>query len=273
MNKAKGCFITILTIFVLVVFVLLCVYLTDLNPIGKNILILGIDKREGSSQLNNTDTIIIYHISRWGEKDCLISIPRDTRRVQLEKYGIPKINAAYSYGGEEMIKQEIYELTGIETDRLVIMDFSGFEEIIDILGGVKIVVEEYLHDPLSGANFDPGTYPMNGEQALSFARCRATAGGDLDRIARQQYLINEIIEQKFNFSMIVKAPKIIEVLNRKTQTDFTIWDFCSIGFMLLFSGKDMNRVTIPTVSANIDNISFQIADEDEVKEFLNDYIK
>ncbi len=270
MNKARGCFITILTIFVLLVFVLLCVFLTDLSPIGKNILILGIDKREGSSDL--TDTIIIYHISKWGEKDSLISIPRDTR-VYLDDHGWNKINASYLYGGEEMIKQEIYKLTGIETDRFIIIDFNGFEEIIDILGGVEITVEEHLHDPLSEADFDPGTYNMSGEQALSFARCRATAGGDFDRIGRQQYLINEIIKQKFNLSMIDKAPQIIEVLNRKTQTDFTIWDFCSIGFMLLFSGEDMNHVTIPTVSAYIDNISFQIAEEEEVKEFLSDYLK
>lgn len=270
MNKAKGCFITILTIFILVVFAFLCVFLTDLNPIGKNMLILGIDKREGSSEL--TDTIIIYHISKWGEKDSLISIPRDTR-VYLDGYGWNKINASYLYGGEEMIKNEIYKLTGIETDKFIIIDFSGFEEIIDILGGVEIVVEEHLHDPLSEADFNPGTYTMNGKQALSFARCRATAGGDFDRIARQQYLINEIIKQKFNLSIVDRAPQIIEVLNGKTQTDFTIWDFCSIGFMLLFSGGDMNRVTIPTVSAYIDNISFQIAEEEEVKEFLSDYLK
>ena len=79
MNKAKGCFITILVIFVLIIFGLLCVFVTDLNPIGKNILILGVDEREGNMGLNNTDTIIIYHISSLGEKDCLISIPRDTR--------------------------------------------------------------------------------------------------------------------------------------------------------------------------------------------------
>jgi LCP family protein required for cell wall assembly len=273
MNKTKGCFITILVIFVLVIFGLLCIFFTDLNPIGKNILILGIDEREGNMELNNTDTIIIYHISSLGEKDCLISIPRDTRRVGLEEYGIPKINAAYAYGGEELIKKEIYQLTGIEVDRTAIIDFNGFKEIIDILGGVRITVEEPLDDELSGAHFEPGTYNMNGEQALSFARCRATKGGDIDRMARQQYLINEVIKQKFNLSMISKAGQLIGILNRRTQTDFTIWDFCSIGFMLLFSSKDINLVTIPTVSANIDNISFQIADEEEVKEFLSDYLK
>lgn len=275
MNKARGCFITILIIFILVVFVFLFVYLmdSDADGNGKDILILGIDEREGRNDFKGrTDTIIIYHISSWGKKDSLISIPRDTR-VQLEGYGWNKINAAYVYGGEEMIKQEIYELTGIEIDRVMIINFNGFKRIIDILGGIEIVVEEPLHDELSGADFDPGTYTMSGEQALSFARCRATARADIDRIDRQQYLLNEIIRQKFNFSMITKMPQIIKVLSSETRSDFTIWDFCSTGFVLLFSSKDINRITIPTKSAMIDDVSYQIADEDEVKEFLSGYLK
>ena len=275
MNKAKGCFITILTIFILVVFIFLCISLTDLNGSGngKDILLLGVDVREESNGFKGlTDTIIIYHISSWGKKDSLISIPRDTR-VQLEEYEWNKINAAYKFGGEEMIKQEIYELTGIEIDRVMIINFNGFKEIIDILGGIEIVVEESLHDELSGADFDPGTYTMSGEEALSFARCRATARADLDRMDRQQYLLNEIIRQKFNFSMIKKAPQVIKVLNNETRSDFTIWDFGSTGFVLLFSSKNINRITIPTKSAMIDDISYQIADEDEVKEFLSGYLK
>ncbi len=275
MNKARGCFITILIIFILIVFAFLFVYLmdSDADGNGKDILILGIDEREGRNDFKGrTDTIIIYHISSWGKKDSLISIPRDIR-VQLEGYGWNKINAAYVYGGEEMIKQEIYELTGIEINRVMVINFNGFKRIIDILGGIEIVVEEPLHDELSGADFDPGTYTMSGEQALSFARCRATARADIDRIDRQQYLLNEIIRQKFNFSMITKTPQIIKVLSSETRSDFTIWDFCSTGFVLLFSSKDINRITIPTKSAMIDDVSYQIADEDEVKEFLSGYLK
>ena len=275
MNKVKGCFITILTIFILVVFIFLCISLMDLNGSGngKDILFLGVDVREESNGFKGlTDTIIIYHISSWGKKDSLISIPRDTR-VQLEEYGWNKINAAYKFGGEEMIKQEIYELTGIEIDRVMVINFNGFKEIIDVLGGVEITVEEPLHDELSGADFDPGTYTMSGEQALSFARCRATARADIDRVDRQKYLLDEIMRQKFNFSMIKKAPQVIKVLNNETRSDFTIWDFGSTGFVLLFSSKDMNRITVPTKSAMIDDISYQIVDEDEVKEFLSGYLK
>jgi len=273
MSKTKGCFITILVIFIVVVLLFLIISLINLNPGGKDILLLGMDEREDSNEFKSlTDTIIIYHVSSWGKKDSLISIPRDTR-VQLEGYGWNKINAAYKYGGDEMIKQEIYKLTGIEVDRVMVVNFNGFKKIIDILGGIEITVEEPLHDPLSGADFNPGTYTMNGEEALSFARCRSTARADLDRVDRQKYLLGEIIRQKLNFSIVSKAPRIIEVLNEETRSDFTIWDFGSIGFVLLFSSKDMNQITIPTKSANIDDISWEIADKEEVANFLSDYLK
>jgi len=286
MNKARGCFITIVVLFFISLIVVLVIALPswgadELEPTAqsglslfgsRDLLFLGLDERETSDEFKGrTDTIIIFHIGRWGEVDTLISIPRDTR-VDLEGHGWNKINAAYVYGGNAMLKQEINELTGIEIDRTMLLNFEGFKKVIDILGGVEITVEEPLHDPLSGANFDPGTYLMDGEQALSFARCRATAKGDLDRIGRQQVLLNEIIKQKLNLSIITKAPELIEVLNEETRSDFDLGDFLSIGFVLLFSNNEINRVTIPTKAANIEGISYLIADEAEVKSFLAEYL-
>jgi len=294
MNRARGCFITIISIFALICAALLCVFLLNTGPGGRSpdngssgglfssrdLLFLGLDEREDSNDFQGrTDTIIVFHISDWGEKDALISIPRDTR-VNLEGKGWNKINAAYVYGGAEMTKDEIYQLTGIDVDRTMVLNFNGFKRVIDILGGVRIVVDEPLHDPLSGADFEPGEYLMDGEQALSFARCRSTARADLDRMDRQQYLLNELIKQKANISTIMQilnpfndASDIFLVLREETRSDFTIWDFCSIGFVLLFSNKDIERVTIPTRGATIDGISYLLADEEEVKAFLSDYLK
>jgi LCP family protein required for cell wall assembly len=294
MNRVRGCFITFISIFVLICFALLCVLLLNTGfggqsptPGGlaglfasRDLLILGLDEREDSNDfIGRTDTIIVFHISDWGEKDALISIPRDTR-VNLEGRGWNKINAAYVYGGADMTKDEIYQLTGIDVDRTMILNFNGFKRIIDILGGVWITVKEPLHDPLSGADFEPGDYLMSGEEALSFARCRSTARADLDRMDRQQYLLNELIKQKGNLPTIMKilnpfndASDVFMVLREETRSDFTIWDFCSIGFVLLFSNKDIERVTIPTTGATIDGISYLLADEDEVKAFLSDYLK
>jgi polyisoprenyl-teichoic acid--peptidoglycan teichoic acid transferase len=105
---------------------------------------LGIDERDPDGEFRGrTDTIIIYHFGRFGKNDTFIAIPRDTR-VNLEGHGYNKINAAYVYGGEEMIKNEIYKLTDIKISNVMIINFEGFERIIDALGGVEIVVEEPL---------------------------------------------------------------------------------------------------------------------------------
>jgi LCP family protein required for cell wall assembly len=277
-----------------VVLILLCVTLIDTgSPAGeggtfsltqlfssKDLLFLGLDEREESNSFKGrTDTIIIFHMAGKENNNALISIPRDTR-VYLEEEGWNKINAAYVYGGTGMTKKEILELTGINIDRVMILNFNGFKRVIDVLGGVRIVVDEPLHDPLSGADFEPGEYLMDGEQALSFARCRSTARADLDRVDRQQYLLNELIKQKANFSTISKvlnpfndASDLFTILNEETRSDFTLWDFCSIGFVLLFSNKDIDRVTIPTQGANIDGISYLLADDEEVREFLSEYLK
>lgn len=290
MNKAKGCFIAFIVVFIIGLILVLLFALPDFSKTSNeqdssdaqvassgfgpnNFLFLGVDEREGLKNFKGrTDTIIIYHIARWGQKDCLISIPRDTR-VNLEGYGWSKINAAYVYGNGKMLKDEIYQLTEISIDRTMLINFDGFKKVIDALGGVKIVVDVPLHDSMSGANFDPGTYIMNGEQALSFARCRSTAKGDFDRVDRQKYLLSELIKQKINLSLIIKAPQLLNILNTETKSDFSAVDFTKLAITLMFSNKDIERITIPGKTDNIDGVSYVVVNEKEVKEFLSKYIK
>ena len=291
MSKAKGCFIAVVVVFFIGLLLALIFILPNINQSdkgqassdsegggfspglgAKNYLFLGIDEREGSEDFKGrTDTIMIYHVSSWGKKDLLISVPRDTR-VNLEGHGWEKINAAYVYGGEEMLKDEIYELTGLEIDRTMLINFDGFIKIIDALGGVEITVDEPMHDPLSGSDFEPGTYVMSGEEALAFARNRKTSQGDFDRVDRQKYLISEIFKQKLNASIIFKAPELISIFNEETRSDFTTFDYINFGTILLFSDKDIERITLPGKSQTIDGISYVIVDEQEAKEFLRGYM-
>jgi len=299
MNKARGCFISLVIFFLIALLIALIIVFPNLwrsfennastenaqeesaapvlqgfsfNFGSRNYLFLGIDEREGTKEFKGrTDTIMILHIGGWGKKDYLISIPRDTR-VKLGDHGWNKINAAYVYGGEKMIKDEIYKLTGIETSKTMVINFEGFKNVIDALGGVVITVEEAMHDPLSGANFNPGTYLMTGEEALAYSRCRKTSKGDFDRVERQKYLISEVIKQKMNFSIITKAPQLIPILNEETKSDFSVLDYVVLGAVLVFSDKNIERITIPGKTATIDGISYVIIDEKEAKEFLSKYI-
>lgn len=305
MSKARGCFIAFVLVFILVLVIILLIVVpslkgpsgdggstevaandnsgdenaakeqpgTALGSGGKNYLFLGVDERGDVKNFKGrTDTIIILHIAPWGKKDVLISIPRDTK-VNLLDHGANKINAAYVYGGEEMLVNEIYELTGIPITKTMLVNFEGFKSVVDALGGVYITVDEPMHDPLSGSDFEPGTHLMDGEQALAFARDRKSAMGDFDRVDRQKYLINEIFKQKFNASIIGKVPQLLNILNEDTKSDFSTFDYINLGTILLFSNKDFERITIPGESATIDGVSYVVVDVAQVKEFLKGYLE
>lgn len=285
MNKARGCFIFFFIIFLIAsIFIIFYLQKTPDTDTGSTLdlsmdniykdsaddyLFLGIDERENQNKFQGlTDTIIIYHAGSNGI-DALISIPRDTK-VDLKDRGTNKINAAYEFGGPQMINDEIFELTDIGVDKIMIVNFAGFKNIIDALGGVSITITEPLHDDKSGSDFEPGTYNFSGEQALAFARNRATAKGDFDRMDRQKFLLSEIFKQKANISIIPKIPAIINILREETRSNFSSWDYMKIGFRLIKNKSNLRMLTLPGQSKTIDSISYVIVDDKEAKSYLNE---
>jgi polyisoprenyl-teichoic acid--peptidoglycan teichoic acid transferase len=294
MNKTRGCFIVFFIIF-LIAAILIVFFIqktpktqtgstklnSDKNPAldlsirniykdnSDDYLFLGIDERENQNKFQGrTDTIILYHAGFNGI-NALISIPRDTK-VELEGHGTNKINAAYEFGGSDMISNEIYKLTDIGVDKIMIVNFAGFKKIIDALGGVRITITEPLIDDKSGSNFEPGTYNFTGEQALAFARNRATAQGDFDRMDRQKYLLSEVFKQKANFSIITKIPTLIRILREETRSNFSTLDYLKIGFKLIKNINNLKLLTLPGKSKTINKISYVIVDDKEAKSYLND---
>lgn len=306
MNKTRGCFIIFFIIFLIAaIFIVFFIQKTPKTQTGSTVtnsegqsnnsnsineeagatfdlsinniykdnsddyLFLGIDERENQNKFKGrTDTIILYHAGSNGV-DALISIPRDTK-VELKDHGTNKINAAYEYGGPQMISDEIYKLTGIGVDKIMLVNFAGFIKIIDALGGVSITITEPLHDDKSGSDFEPGTYNFTGEQALAFARNRATAKGDFDRMDRQKYLLSEVFKQKANFSIIPKIPAIISILREETRSNFSTWDYLKIGFRLIKNKNSLKLLTLPGKSKTINKISYVIVDDKEAKSYLSD---
>lgn len=306
MNKTKGCFIVFIIIFLIaVIFLVFFIQKTPKTDTGSTVagttsgskdstsdnaktgtslnlsinniyrdnsadyLFLGIDERENQDKFQGrTDTIILYHLGSNGV-DALISLPRDTL-VELKGRGTNKINAAYEFGGADMISDEIYKLTDIGVDKIMLVNFAGFKKIIDALGGVNITITEPLHDPMSGSDFDPGTYNFNGEQALEFARNRATAKGDFDRMDRQKYLLSEVFRQKANFSIIPKIPSIIRILKEETKSNFSTWDYLKIGLRLIKNKNSLKLLTLPGKTKTINKISYVLVNDKEAKAYLNE---
>jgi anionic cell wall polymer biosynthesis LytR-Cps2A-Psr (LCP) family protein len=131
-------------------------------------------------------------------------------------------------------------LTGISPDRYAIVDFGGFEEVIDALGGVTLEVEQPIRLGIEGRRvFIPaGRQELDGLEALAYARYRGTACGDLDRIRRQQRLVSALREQALGWNTITRLPGIVKVMHENVDTDLDIVQAISLGRALVGRGGE-----------------------------------
>ncbi|MCA1834412.1 MAG: LCP family protein [Actinomycetota bacterium] len=194
-----------------------------------NILVLGSDSRQGltpreQKQRNfsptsgrRSDTIILVHLYGDGKHAVVLSFPRDLR-VHVPGLGIQKINAAYNKG-PNLVIQTIKEYTGIPINHYVEVNFAGFREIVNSLGGVRICPKHAYHDPKAGL-FIPkrGCYMFDGNMALGWARSRSVEpDGDFGRIRRQQQLIRVMMSKATSAGIIFNPLKAINVIDKVTK--------------------------------------------------------
>ncbi|MGR6317654.1 LCP family protein [Micromonospora soli] len=173
-----------------------------------NIMILGSDSRDPENTGGSrSDTIILAHLPKDRSSAQLISIPRDTwvpvPRSKNGQHGgrDAKINASYAWGGVPLMVQTVEQFTGVRIDHVTMVDFSGFKEIVDALGGIDIDVEQsftstHSLNPDGRREFVKGRQTMDGAAALDYARERyAFANGDFTRIKHQQQVIKAILDK------------------------------------------------------------------------------
>lgn len=230
-KKRKGCLTKILfgllgiLFFVFIVYsviVLLVINKVDINEKGerispshslydssnvKNILLIGNDSR--GEDRGRSDSMILLSINNSTNKINMISLMRDTY-VEVPGYGGCKLNAAYSYGGPELLMDTIEENFYIEVNDYISVNFTSFAGIVDSIGGVEIEVNEeeaeainVLLDSKEGISLfgtpdesdylnGAGVYELNGKQALSYARLRKVGNADFERTERQRKVLSEL---------------------------------------------------------------------------------
>jgi len=168
---------------------------------GTTYLVVGSDSRKGlteeqqkelktgkESEISGgrTDTIMMLHTG--AGKPTLVSIPRDSI-VAIPGYSTTKINAAYAFGGPELLVQTLEESTGVRIDRYVEIGFGGVVSLVDAVGGVKICPEEDMDDPKAGLDIKKGCQEVDGKTALGYSRTRKFASGDIQRVQNQREVI------------------------------------------------------------------------------------
>lgn len=215
--SAKRIFWTVLAVMTVYVLALATVFATsvtkinalpnsDITSSGRNYLLVGSDSRAGLSKADQkrlhtgslegqrTDTIMIMHVPLIGFPT-LVSIPRDSW-VGIPGYGENKINAAFAYGGPELLVQTVEQATGLHIDDYVEIGFGGVAHTTDALGGVRLCPERRYNDVNSGLKVKKGCQIMDGENALAYVRMRyADPKGDLGRVQRQQEFMSAVAKR------------------------------------------------------------------------------
>ena len=222
-----------------------------------NVLLIGVDARDLDEPCRS-DSMIIATIDNNNKKVKLTSLFRDTL-VDIPGHGEAKLNSAYMLGGPELLMKTVKETYNVSIDKYIIINFWGFETIVDYIGGIEVDVKDYQLEELNkyigestGGNDCPvektGIQTLNGKQALSYARIRYNVGDEYERTDRQREVIFKVIEKLQN----TKPSKYLGVMNTmleyiKTNIDplealnmaYTIYKFPSL---------DVEQLQIPLVA-------------------------
>ena len=229
-----------------------------------NILVMGLDRRPTEGDLpTRTDTMFVVTIDAASKTAGILGIPRDLW-VEIptpnnEGFFEARINTAYvtgetggySGGGPQLAKDVVERNIGIEIDHYVIIDFEGFIDMIDELGGVDVYVEEQIDDPFYSEteilgdyhplHFEVGLHHMDGQTALDYSRTRF-GNTDLDRIRRQQQVIfaaiDKVVEQR-----LLSPDKLTSLWGRyKDSIETDINDIRAPGFAALAAQIDRENI-------------------------------
>lgn len=200
-----------------------------------NVLVLGCDEREGES-VARADVIIVATLRPGAKEASMFSLPLDTR-VAIEGHGHDKINHAMSYGGIPLVESSVENLLGIEIDHYVKVNFDGFINVIDALGGVNVDVPARMYKPLEAIDLLPGYQTLDGADALAFVRWRGDGTGDYGRIERQQQFIAALTEKIKGMSMS-QALNVVSAVMDSIETDMSVRQMTSYGTTVLGMGTE-----------------------------------
>ncbi len=227
-----------------------------------NVLVLGTDD-VGTAR--RSDTIILARVDIDRKTASVMSIPRDTRVAIKGQKHQQKLNHAYAFGGIELLRDTVVNLTGVPVNYYLILNYASFPKIVDAIGGIDIVVPKRMKytDKAQGLyiDFQPGKRHMNGADGLKYVRFRMDAMGDMGRMKRQQDFAQAFLDKLTSPAILPRIPEVVELVLSEIQTDMPVKTALQLAGQL----KDMrlNNVrffTMPGAPAYIEGISYFVPD-------------
>ncbi len=215
-----------------------------------NLLLVGIDRRNGSSWAYRTDTILVLTLDPETRAAGLLSIPRDLQ-LPIPGHGEDRINTANVWGSQQgnqdggpaLLEATIESNFGIPIHGYLMVDFGTFAGIVDALGGVDVLVPKVLHDtrypdPRPGdpyayktIHFEPGWQHMGGKRALEYARSRMSTS-DFDRAKRQQLILLAIREKALSLDAIPRWPLLAKTVLDGVRTDLSPAELVAVSLLV-----------------------------------------
>ncbi|THA86478.1 LytR family transcriptional regulator [Streptomyces sp. LRa12] len=245
-----------------------------------NILVLGSDSRTGEQNQElgggdsggaRSDTAMVVHLDAGRTAATVVSIPRDTL-VERPSCPLPSggttraasgamFNTAYELGGPVCAVKTVESLTGVRMDHYVEVDFSGFADLVDALGGVTVTTDVDIDDDKSHLHLDAGTHHLDGTEALGLARTRygLAGGSDLARIELQHKLVKALLEQVSATDLLTDPAKLYQVADALTGSLTTDTGLDSLGELTNLgrslgdlAADDVRTLTMPVLPAPSD---------------------
>lgn len=252
---------------------------TDLANEPFYLLLMGTDgssDRESSEEFAGdqfrSDSIMLTRIDPVGKKVTLVSVHRDTL-VDMGEYGQNKLNAAHALGGAALAVQTVSELAGVPISHYAEINFDGFKDVVDALGGVEVDVPMEIDDQDAGGHLDAGPQTLNGDQALILCRARHAydefGDGDSYRAANQR-LVLAAIAKKLLAADVATMASTVQALSQYVTTDLEITDIIGIAQAMqgLDPATDIYSGMEPTTSEYIGGIWYEINDAEAWKTMM-----
>ena len=247
------------------------------------ILVIGTDggRARGRRDANRSDSLLLLRTDPGKHRISYLSIPRDVR-VEIPGYGTSKINAASQIGGPALTIESVRALTGLGIDHVVVVDFDGFRELIDALGGITVdVPKRILSNPFDcpfkptkcrewdGWRFAKGPQHMDGSRALVYSRIRTNqldpADTDISRGGRQQAVADAVGDKIASLGTFARLPFIGDSLAAPIATDVSAWELAQLGWVRFRAdSKRSLRCRLGGEPATIGGESLLLGSEDNV---------
>ncbi|MFF2327063.1 MULTISPECIES: LCP family protein [unclassified Streptomyces] len=204
---------------------------------AENILLIGSDSRAGDNReygrddggSQRSDTTILLHLAADRKSVTAMSLPRDLM-VQIPvchradgtatKKQFAQFNWAFEFGGTACTTRTVEKLTGVRIDHQMVVDFSGFKDMVDAVHGVEVCLKKPVDDADAHLKLSAGRHRLDGEQALGYVRARKSIGNgsDTERMDRQQQFLGALVNKVQSNGVLLNPTRLYPVLDAATKS-------------------------------------------------------